>query len=92
MTATFESRKSQAAALSIATQAFIDGQYVDAASGATFDCISPIDGRVLGQVADCGQADIDKAVRAARRSFEAGTGRKPHRPIARRSCSALPNW
>ncbi|AER56148.1 aldehyde dehydrogenase [Pseudoxanthomonas spadix BD-a59] len=72
MTATFESRKSQAAALSIATQAFIDGQYVDAASGATFDCISPIDGRVLGQVADCGQADIDKAVRAARRSFEAG--------------------
>lgn len=34
--------------LSMPGQAFIDGRYVDAASGARFDCISPIDGRVLG--------------------------------------------
>ena len=61
-----------AAGLSLRTQAFIDGRAVDAASGATFDCISPIDGRVLAQVADGGQVDIDHAVAAARRSFQAG--------------------
>ncbi|KRG44090.1 aldehyde dehydrogenase [Stenotrophomonas pictorum JCM 9942] len=65
--------------LALRTRAFIDGRYVDAASGATFTCISPIDGRVLGQVADGGQVDIDRAVAAARRSFTAGhwSGLKP---------------
>ena len=58
--------------VSLRTRAFINGQYVDAASGATFDCISPIDGRVLGRVAECGQVDVDRAVAAARRSFNAG--------------------
>lgn len=54
------------------TRAFIGGRYVDAASGATFECRSPIDGRVLGQVAEGGEEDINRAVAAARRSFEAG--------------------
>ena len=40
--------QAMAGTLSIRTQAFIDGKYVDAASGKTFDCVSPIDGRVLG--------------------------------------------
>ena len=69
--------------LVLRTQAFIDGEYVDAADGATFDCISPIDGRVLGKVAAGGQADIDRAVRAARRSFEAG-GWSRARPVKRK--------
>ncbi|MFT3762152.1 MAG: aldehyde dehydrogenase [Pseudoxanthomonas sp.] len=58
--------------LDIETRAFIDGRYVDAASGKTFDCVSPIDGRVLGRVAECGAEDADRAVAAARRSFESG--------------------
>ncbi|MEO6518626.1 MAG: aldehyde dehydrogenase [Pseudoxanthomonas sp.] len=58
--------------LQLRTQAFIDGKYVDAASGRTFDCISPIDGRVLGQVAACAAEDIERAVIASRRSFDAG--------------------
>ena len=58
--------------LSFRHQAFIDGRYVDAASGQTFDCISPIDGRVLAKVAECGAADIDRAVQAARRAFDKG--------------------
>ena len=58
--------------LALRTRAFIDGRYVDAADGRTFDCISPIDGRVLAQVAHGGAEDIDRAVAAARRSFEAG--------------------
>ena len=58
--------------LSFRHQAFIDGRYVDAASGQTFDCISPSDGRVLAKVAECGAADIDRAVQAARRAFDKG--------------------
>ena len=65
--------QARADALALQTRAFIDGRYVDAASGARFDCVSPIDGRVLGQVADCDAEDIDRAVAAARRSFEAGS-------------------
>ena len=65
--------QAMAEGLTLRTRAFIDGRPVDAADGARFDCISPIDGRVLGQVAACGAVDVDRAVRAARRSFEAGT-------------------
>lgn len=58
--------------VAIPGQAFIDGRFVDAASGARFDCISPIDGRVLGAVADCDAQDVERAVASARRAFEAG--------------------
>ena len=37
----------------IRSRAFIDGEYADAISGETFDCISPIDGSTLAQVAAC---------------------------------------
>ena len=53
-------------------RAWIDGRYVPAASGATFDCVSPIDGRVLARVASTDQVDADQAVAAARRAFEQG--------------------
>ncbi len=56
-------------------RAWIDGRYVDAISGRTFDDVSPIDGRVVAEVAECDAADIDVAVAAARRAFEAGTWR-----------------
>ncbi len=69
---TREQWQQQADALVIHGQAFIDGRFVDAASGALFDCISPVDGRRLAQVADCDAADVERAVVAARRSFEAG--------------------
>jgi len=62
----------RAAKLTIRTQAFIDGRHVDAASGQTFDCISPIDGRVLGKIAQCESEDVERAVSAARRAFEDG--------------------
>lgn len=56
-------------------QAFIDGRFSDAVSGANFANISPRDGTVIGQVAACDSADVDLAVRAARRSFESGVWR-----------------
>jgi 4-guanidinobutyraldehyde dehydrogenase/NAD-dependent aldehyde dehydrogenase len=64
--------RARAAALAINGQAFIDGKYVAAASGATFDDVTPIDGRVIARVASTDQADVDLAVTAARRAFESG--------------------
>jgi len=64
--------ETRANALDIEGRAFIDGRYVPARSGATFDCISPIDGRLLGAVASCDGADADLAVASARSAFDAG--------------------
>ena len=58
--------------ISIRSQAFIDGAYVDAASGDTFDCVSPGSGRVIASVAACDVEDVDRAVRGARAAFESG--------------------
>ncbi|ACC72706.1 aldehyde dehydrogenase [Paraburkholderia phymatum] len=62
----------KAAVLAIEGRAFIDGEYRSAENGRTFDCVSPIDGKVLVKAADCGETDVDAAVRAARRAFNAG--------------------
>jgi gamma-glutamyl-gamma-aminobutyraldehyde dehydrogenase/4-guanidinobutyraldehyde dehydrogenase/NAD-dependent aldehyde dehydrogenase len=64
--------RAEAARLTIRDQAFIGGQFVDSASGETFDCISPVDGAVLARVAACNAEDVDHAVRAARAAFEDG--------------------
>ena len=69
---TLEYWQARADALTLRGQAYIDGAYVDAADGATFAAASPIDGRKLADVAACGQADVDRAVAAARRAFETG--------------------
>jgi gamma-glutamyl-gamma-aminobutyraldehyde dehydrogenase len=65
----------RAAALKIEGRAFVDGAYVAAADGATFAKVSPIDGKVFAHVADCGEADIDRAVQSARNAFESGVWR-----------------
>jgi acyl-CoA reductase-like NAD-dependent aldehyde dehydrogenase len=59
--------------LAYRNQAFINGKYVPAASGKTFDCVSPIDGKVLTQVAECDAEDANRAVAAARAVFEKGS-------------------
>jgi acyl-CoA reductase-like NAD-dependent aldehyde dehydrogenase len=46
---------------------------VPATAGETFDCVSPIDGRLLARVASTDTPEVDRAVAAARRAFEAGT-------------------
>lgn len=53
-------------------RALIAGKRVHALEGATFDCLSPIDGRLLGKVARGQAADIDAAVRSARAAFNDG--------------------
>jgi len=53
-------------------RAFIEGQRMPATSGASFECRSPIDGRLLTAVTRGGLADVDAAVQSARRAFEDG--------------------
>src|ERR1700758_1125996 len=63
----------RARTLSFRTQAFIDGRYTDAASGATFDSVNPATGKLLARVASGDGEDIDRAVKAARTAFNAGS-------------------
>jgi len=64
--------RTRAAGFAPRTRALIDGRWCDAASGATFDAVSPLDGRALAAVAACDAPDIDAAVAAARRAFDRG--------------------
>jgi len=59
--------------LEFRTQAFIDGRYLDAASGATFDCVNPASGKLLARVAAGDTEDIDRAVTSARAAFRKGS-------------------
>jgi len=64
--------KVRAKELRIDGRALIDGKRVASVAGETFEKRSPIDGRVLAQVARGQAADIDAAVRGARRAFDDG--------------------
>lgn len=48
---------------------FIDGDWVDAASGETFAATNPSDGTHLAELASAGPEDVDRAVAAARRAL-----------------------
>ncbi|RUW81439.1 aldehyde dehydrogenase [Mesorhizobium sp. M2A.F.Ca.ET.067.02.1.1] len=63
----------EAKTLKFETRAFIDGAYVAAKSGETFETVNPATGKLLANLAAGGAEDVDLAVKAARRSFEAGT-------------------
>ena len=62
---------------------FIDGKYVDAISGKTFDDVNPATGEVIAKVAEADYADVDLAVKAARKAFDEGPW--PRMPVAERS-------
>src|SRR3984893_6106549 len=51
---------------------FINGKWVEAASGKTFPTFNPATGEVLSRVAEGDKEDIDRAVKAARAAFETG--------------------
>lgn len=87
MDLTHQDWKSRAGGLSFRGQAFIDGRFVDAQSGRTFDSINPATGAVLTPVAECDSADVDRAVAAARRAFE--DGRWSRRPPGERKAVLL---
>mgnify|MGYP001952031272 CR=1 FL=1 len=58
--------------LKIEGRAYINGEYTASASSDTFECISPVDGRVLATIASCDAADAQCAVENARATFNSG--------------------
>jgi aldehyde dehydrogenase (NAD+) len=50
----------------------IGGKWVDSQSGKTFPTVNPATGETICQVAEGDKADIDQAVKAARKAFESG--------------------
>src|ERR1700729_1738726 len=54
----------------------INGQWVPAISGKNFPTYNPATGDVLAQVAEGDRADIDQAIKAARKAFDHGPWRK----------------
>lgn len=53
-------------------QMLINGEWVNAASGKTFESLNPATGEVNGIVAEGDTEDVNRAVEAARRAFESG--------------------
>src|SRR6478736_1102606 len=51
-------------------QNYIDGEWVDAASGETFESTSPADGETIGIFPKSGPEDVDRAVAAAKAAYE----------------------
>ena len=51
-------------------QNFIGGEWVDAASGDTFDSTSPADGELIGTFPRSGADDVERAVAAAKEAYE----------------------
>ena len=59
--------------LSSPKQLLIDGEWVDAKDGQTFDTVNPATEEVLVKVAQASAVDADRAVVAARNAFESGS-------------------
>ncbi|TKD50652.1 aldehyde dehydrogenase family protein [Sphingomonas baiyangensis] len=58
-------------------QLFIGGEFVDAASGETFEVVDPATGKVFASAASGGREDIDRAVKAARGAFDGWAATPP---------------
>ncbi len=54
------------------TRLLIDNQWVDPVEGGSFETVNPANGEAIAQVAAGTAADVDKAVKAARRALEHG--------------------
>ncbi|XP_061348441.1 aldehyde dehydrogenase family 2 member C4-like [Gastrolobium bilobum] len=54
------------------TKLFINGDFVDSASGMTFETIDPRTGEAVARISEGAKEDIDVAVKAAREAFDSG--------------------
>ena len=55
-----------------ATKLLINNEWVDSNNGRTFETINPTNGEIIAHVAEADEADVNKAVRAARAAFNHG--------------------
>ncbi|HTF11809.1 MAG TPA: aldehyde dehydrogenase family protein [Asanoa sp.] len=62
---------------------FIDGKFVDPVDGTSFKTINPASEEVLAEIAEAGQADVDRAVAAARKAYDKVWSRMPGRDRAK---------
>ncbi len=63
---------------------YINGEYVQANNGATFDVKNPATQEIIAKVSEATEADVDRACRAARDAFENGPWRTM--TVAERTC------
>lgn len=66
------------------SQAFINGEWVDAKSGKTFEVTDPSSGKVIGTMPEMGKEDTELAIKAAADalvSFRKTTGRERSRML-----------
>ncbi len=73
--------------LSKPKQLLIGGKWVPSKSGKTFETINPANEEVLALAAEGDKADVDEAVKAARKAFETANGPPSARISARATCS-----
>ena len=78
-----------AASIELPGEAVIDGASRPSLTGRSFDNVTPRNGTVINRVAECGAADVDAAVAAARRASEDGRWRKLHYREKKRILYAL---
>ncbi len=69
---TLDDWRELAGGLDIRNKAFINGEFVDAASGETYTSINPADGSEIAAIASCDAEDVERVVKAARDAFESG--------------------
>ncbi|MGH3319642.1 MAG: aldehyde dehydrogenase family protein [Streptosporangiaceae bacterium] len=62
---------------------FVGGEFVDPSDGALFKTVNPATEEVLAEVVSAGEADVDRAVGAARQAYDRGWGRMPGRERAK---------
>jgi len=62
---------------------FIDGESVEAASGEARELVEPATGDVFARAAMAGEADVDRAVAAARAALDGAWGKTPPNERAR---------
>ncbi len=72
MTADVSDWNARSATLEPRGDAFVDGEFVAAASGRRTPSVNPATGDVLIDVAECDEADVDRAVQSSRAAFESG--------------------
>ena len=51
---------------------YINGSYIPAKNGKTFDVLNPATEELIAKVSEADESDIDKAVQAAREAFDNG--------------------
>lgn len=61
---------SRDAAVVLRKQLLIDGRHVESVSGRTFNTLNPATGQVIATISEGNEADVERAVAAARRAFE----------------------